>query len=94
MLMCTSQDLNVYALEQNKWIWIDLSLLEGVDYFKVRAFTYKPERNYHFSAPGRNCMTYRQELQDIPDTSQVSVHKRKNQLTCVVRDAENDVPVT
>jgi hypothetical protein len=30
-----------------------------------------------FPAPGRNCMTHRQALQDFPDTSQVSLHKNK-----------------
>jgi hypothetical protein len=42
---------------------------------KYSAFTDKPERNCHFSVPGRNCMTHRQALQDLPDTSQISLHK-------------------
>jgi hypothetical protein len=41
------------------------------------AFTDKPERNCHFPAPGRNCMTHRQALHDFPDTSQVSLHKKQ-----------------
>jgi hypothetical protein len=43
-------------------------------------FTDKPERTCHFPAPGRNCMTHRQALQDFPDTSQVSLHKNKINL--------------
>jgi hypothetical protein len=39
------------------------------------ALTDKVERNCHFPAPGWNCMTHRQALQDFPDTSQVSLHK-------------------
>jgi hypothetical protein len=39
------------------------------------ASTDKGEHNRHFSAPGRNCMTHHQALQDIPDTSKVSLHK-------------------
>jgi hypothetical protein len=34
-------------------------------------------------------MTHHQALQDFPDTSQVSLHKKQqNQLTYVIRDAE------
>jgi hypothetical protein len=33
---------------------------------KYSAFSDKPERNCHFSAPGRNCMTHRQALQILP----------------------------
>jgi hypothetical protein len=58
-------------------------------------FTDKPERNYHFPAPGRNCISHHQALQDFPDTSQVSLHKnneiKKNFLQGVPK---NDVPVT
>jgi hypothetical protein len=39
------------------------------------ASTDKVKHNCHFPAPGRNCMTHRQALQDFPDTSQVSLHK-------------------
>jgi hypothetical protein len=39
------------------------------------AFTDKQERNCLFPAPGRNCITHRQAIQDFPDTSQVSLHK-------------------
>jgi hypothetical protein len=40
--------------------------------------TDKVERNCYFPAPGWNCMTHRQELQDFPDTSQVSPHKNND----------------
>jgi hypothetical protein len=39
------------------------------------AFTDKLVRNCHFPAPGRNCTTHRQALQDFPDTTQVSLYK-------------------
>jgi hypothetical protein len=41
---------------------------------KYTAFTDKVERNCHFPAPGRNCMTHSQALQDSPDTSQALLH--------------------
>jgi hypothetical protein len=36
-------------------------------------------------------MTHRQALQDFPDTSQVLLH---NKITCFLRGAENDFPLT
>lgn len=53
-----------------------------LDYFRIRAITNKPERNYHFPALGRKCMTHRQ----------VSLHNSTDIFT-EVRDAENDVSV-
>jgi hypothetical protein len=50
--------------------------------------TDKVKLNCHFPAPGR---THRQELQDFPDTIQVSLHK--NNLPILLRCAENVVPV-
>jgi hypothetical protein len=47
------------------------------------AFTDKVESNWHFPAPGRNCMTHRQGLQGFPDTSQVSLHT-KNKITNLI----------
>jgi hypothetical protein len=35
----------------------------------------KPECNYHFLAPRRNCIPHCQALQDLPDMSQVSLNK-------------------
>jgi hypothetical protein len=43
-------------------------------------FSDKLERNNHFPARGRNCMTHRQALQNFSDTSQVSLHKN-NKIT-------------
>jgi hypothetical protein len=44
---------------------------------KYSAFTDKVERNCHFSGPAWNCMSHRHALQGFPDTSQVSLHKKK-----------------
>jgi hypothetical protein len=41
---------------------------------KYSAFTDKVEHKCHFQAPGWNCMTHRQALQDFPDTIKVSLH--------------------
>jgi hypothetical protein len=38
-------------------------------------FTGEVERNRHLSARGWNCMTHRQALQGVPDTSQVLLYK-------------------
>jgi hypothetical protein len=45
-------------------------------YGKYRAFADIVTCNCLLSAPGRNCMTHRQALQDFPDMSQVSLHKK------------------
>jgi hypothetical protein len=58
------------------------------------AFTDKPEHNCHFPAPGRNCMTHSQVLQDFLDKSQVSLHKNSKINQPFFRGAESDVPVT
>jgi hypothetical protein len=39
-------------------------------------------------------MTYRQALQDFPDTSEVSLHKNNKINLPIFRGAETDVPVT
>jgi hypothetical protein len=46
-------------------------------------------RNYHFPAPGGNCMTYLQALHDFPNTSQISLHKNNNiNLYCLRKEYE------
>jgi hypothetical protein len=58
------------------------------------AFTDKPERSYHFLAPGRKCTTHHQALEDFPDTSQVSLYTKSKISSPEIRGAGNDAPVT
>jgi len=53
------------------------------------AFTAKPERNCHFPAPGRSCMTHSQALQGFPEASQTYLHKNNiNLLYSLARKTE------
>jgi hypothetical protein len=49
--------------------------MEVYAYFLYNEFADLVTRNCHFLAPGRNCMSHRQALQDFLDTCQVSLHK-------------------
>jgi hypothetical protein len=55
-------------------------------------FADKPERNGHLPAPGKNCMTHRQVVQNYLDTS--APWKQNQFLFFFVRGAANDVSVT
>jgi hypothetical protein len=49
------------------------------------AYNAREERCSDLQPPGRNCMTHRQALQDIPHTNQVLLHKNKKvNFTCII----------
>jgi hypothetical protein len=64
--------LNLYTKDRIPWVGDHAITRLLSSYYSTSAD--KSERNCHFPAPGRNCMTHRQVLRDIPDTSRVSLH--------------------